>query len=185
MVSPDAPRSSLPPVPRKVATVADLWQTLVDLFWSLVTLLDLLLHLVMAWALLIAWVAWWLWGVNWVHAWDWLRRGAWVAVVLLVVLGALVWSQVAPGELNLGLARVPNFWWQLVATALLACLALFCGWVQGVMGWLPADVPVYPAEATHDDTHGHEHPVGAQHGHDEYHEDEPQAEDGDQGLGHG
>jgi len=144
--------------------VADQWQTLV------LTVL-----------LLIAWVAWWLWAVNWVRAWDWLGRGAWVAVVLLVLLAALVWSLVAPGQLDLGFTEVPNFWWQLVGAALLAGLALFCGWVQGVAGWMPADVPVYPADATHDDTHGHEHPVGALHSHDQFHEDEPQAED----AGHG
>ena len=146
--------------------MADQWQTLV---------LGLLL--------LLGWVAWWLWGVNWVTAWDWLGRGAWVALVLLVVIAALVWSQIAPAPLRLGFVEVGNFWWQLVATGLLACLALFCGWVQGVMGWMPADVPIYPAEATHDDTHGHEHPVGALHGHDQFHEDEPQAEE-DQHGGH-
>ena len=133
--------------------------------------------LVLGSLLLLGWVAWWLWGVNWVTAWDWLGRGAWVAVVLLVVLAALVWSRIAPVE-------VGNFWWQLVGTSLLACLALFCGWLQGVMGWMPADIPIYPAEATHDDTHGHEHPVGALHGHDQFHEDEPQAEDDGHGGHH-
>ena len=163
--------------------MADLWQTLVALFWNLVALLDILLHLAMAWGLLIAWVGWWLWAVNWVHAWDWLRRGAWVAVVLLVIIAALVWSQIAPSSLNLGFTRVPNFWWQLGGTSLLAGIALFCGWLQGVMGCMPADVPIYPGGATADDTHGHEHPVGALHGHDAFHEDEPQAEDN--GHGHG
>jgi hypothetical protein len=127
--------------------------------------------------LLLAWAAWWLWAVNWVKAFEWLAQGAWVAVVLLVIVGALVWSQIGPGELDVGLARLPNFWWQLGGTALLACLALFCGWLQGVLGVMPADVPVYPAGATADDTHGHEHPVGTFHGHEEYHADEPQAEE--------
>jgi len=139
--------------------VADHWQTLV---------LELLL--------LFAWVAWWLWTVNWVTAWDWLARGAWVGVVLLVVVAALVWSQIGPRELDVGFTQVPNFWWQLAATALLAGVALFCGWVQGVAGWMPADIPIYPPEAMHDDTHGHEHPVGTFHGHEEFHADEPQAE---------
>ena len=133
--------------------MADLWQSLVDLFWNLVSLLDVLLHLLMTWALLIAWVAWWLWGVNWVHAWDWLRRGAWVAVVLMVLIAALVWSQIAPSDLNLGFTHVPNFWWQLVGTALLACLALFCGWLQGVLQWAPADVSLEPPEPSHDHAH--------------------------------
>jgi hypothetical protein len=153
-------------VPRKVVTVAHQWQTLV---------LELIL--------LAAWVAWWLWAVNWVKAWEWLARGAWVAVLLLVFLAALVWSKIGSRELDLGFVQLPNFWWQLGGTALLTCLALFCGWVQGVAGWMPGDVPIYPAEATADDTHGHEHPVGALHGHDAFHEDEPQAEDN--GHGHG
>jgi ABC-type nickel/cobalt efflux system permease component RcnA len=125
--------------------------------------------LVLGLLLLLAWVAWWLWGVNWVTAWDWLGRGAWVAVVLLVIVAALVWSRIAP-------VAVGNFWRQLVGTTFLACLALFCGWLQGVMGWTPAEIPVYPAGATHDDTHGHEHPVGTFHGHEQFHADEPQAE---------
>jgi hypothetical protein len=150
----------------KVLTVADQWQTLV---------LELIL--------LAGWVAWWLWAVNWVHAWDWLARGAWVAVLLLVFLGALVWSRIDPKELDLTFTRLPNFWWQLGGTAVLACIALFCGWLQGVAGWMPADIPIYPADPTHDETGGHEHPVGALHGHDNYHEDEPQA--GHNGHGHG
>jgi len=139
--------------------VADQWQTLVlELF------------------LLLAWVGWWLCAVNWVKAWDWLAQGAWMGVVLLVVLGAIVWSQIAPSELSLGIGHIANFWWQLGATTLLACLALFCGWLQGVLGWLPDEVPIYPEGATADDTHGHEHPVGALHSHDQFHEDEPQTE---------
>ena len=112
-------------------------------------------------------------GIGWL-------RGFWVGVVLLVFIGALVWSKIAPGALSLGFTELPNFWWHLIGAALLACLALFCGWLQGVLGWMPADVPIYPESATADDTHGHEHPVGALHGHDQFHEDEPQAD----GHGH-
>ena len=101
-----------------------------------------------------------------------------------VIIAALVWSQIAPSSLNLGFTRVPNFWWQLGGTSLLAGIALFCGWLQGVMGCMPADVPIYPGGATADDTHGHEHPVGAMHGHDQFHEDEPQAEDNGHGGHH-
>jgi hypothetical protein len=147
-------------------TVAHQWQTLV---------LELLL--------LAAWVAWWLWAVNWVRAWEWLARGAWVAVVLLVFLAALVWSKISPRDLDLGFVLLPNFVWKLGGTALLACLALFCGWVQGVAGWTPDEVPIYPADATADHTHGHEHPVGALHGHDAFHEEEPQADNNGHGPG--
>jgi hypothetical protein len=121
-----------------VATVADRWWTLV---------LELLL--------LGGWIAWWLCAVNWVKAWDWLARGAWVAVLLLVFLGALVWSRIEVDEFDLGFTRVPNFWWQFVGTALLACLALFCGWLQGILGWMPADIPIYPPEEPHAEDHGH------------------------------
>ena len=126
--------------------------------------------------LLLAWVGWWLFAVNWIVAWDWLRRGAWVGVVLLAVMAALAWSQIAPSNLSLGFAAAPNFWWQLAATAVLVGLAFFSGWLQGVIGWMPANISIYPAEATHDDTHGHEHPVGALHSHDRFHEDKPQTE---------
>lgn len=139
--------------------------------------------LVLGLLLLIAWVAWWLWGVNWVKAWDWLARGAWVAVVLLVILGALVLSQIASYPLNLRVAEVPNFWWQLGGTTILACIALFCGWLQGVMGWMPSEIPTYPPDATHDDARGHEHPVGTFHGHEHAHADEPQAEEDEPGHG--
>ena len=130
--------------------------------------------LVLLLVLLLAWVAWWLLGVNWVKAWNWLAQGAWVAVLLLVVLAALVWSQVAPHDLDIGFTRVPNFWWQVGGAALLAGLALFCGWVQGVMGWTPQEYPIYPAENHSDLSHGHEHPVGMAHGHEAAHADEPQ-----------
>jgi hypothetical protein len=106
-----------------------------------------------------------------------LRQGAWVGLVLLVVLSALVWSQVAPHNLNIGFTQIPNFWWQLVGTTLLACLTLFCGWLQGYMGWTPAEIPIYPDE---DDHHGHEdahahgaeahaHAPAAAHGHGGHH----------------
>ncbi len=140
--------------------MSDLWQTFVHLVENLGELLYLLLLLAMTWALLLAWVAWWLWGVNWHRAWPVLRQGAWVGLVMLVVLGALVWSQVAPHSLNVGFAQVPNFWWQLTGVSLLAGLTLFCGWLQGYMGWAPADIPIYPTD--HDPGHAYE----ARPGHD-------------------
>jgi hypothetical protein len=174
MVSPGEP--ALPDPSRltcEVTAVAEQqWQAFLDLLNSLRLLLDGLLHLVLAWALLIAWVAWWLGGVNWNKAWAALAQGAWVPVVLFVVVGAMVWSQLAPSSLSLGFTSVPNFWWQFGGVALLAGGTLFLGWLQGAMGWTPPEVPVEPADPEH--THGHEHPVGTLHGHDYAHADEPQ-----------
>ncbi|HEX4589410.1 MAG TPA: hypothetical protein VH120_05745, partial [Gemmataceae bacterium] len=79
---------------------------------------------------LVAFVAWCLWGVDWRRAWPILAVGAWIPVALLVVTAALVWSRLAPRE-------VANFWRHLGVVGLLAALALFCGWLQGVLGWAP------------------------------------------------
>jgi hypothetical protein len=147
----------------------NLWQMLVSLGLVLV----ILLFLALRWSLLIAWVAWWLWGVNWRRAWPVLAVGAWVPVVLLIVTAALVWSRLSPSTCDcLGFMTVGNFWWQLGAVSLLAAMAIFCGWVQGVFGWAPEDVSFEPPDP--DPTHGHEHPVGSLHGHDFAHADEPQ-----------
>src|SRR5262245_27628023 len=107
------------------------------------------------WWLVLLWIAWWLWAVNWSKAWPVLSRGAWVPFVLVVVLAALAWSQVAPSSGTLfGVLALTNFWWQLVASAALAATALFCGWLQGLMGWTPTDVSL-AVHAAADDGDGH------------------------------
>jgi hypothetical protein len=111
-------------------------------------------------AFVIAWVAWWLLGMNWKKGWAALAEGAWVPLVLLGVLVALVWSQMAPGPL----ASLPNFWWQLGAVTMLISSMLFCGWLQGYFGWTPQEVEIEPA-AHADHEHGHEgHGPDAGHG---------------------
>jgi hypothetical protein len=133
------------------------------------------LHQVMPlWPLVLVWVAWWLGAVNWRKVWPILARGAWAAVVLLILLVALVWSQLAKAEGEiLGFSPVPNFLWQLGDVTLLALSALLCGWLQTISGWAPADINLEPPPGTAD-THGHEHPVGTLHGHDYAHSDEEQ-----------
>src|SRR5206468_12679263 len=107
------------------------------------------------WLLLIGWAAWWLWGVNWKQAWAVLALGAWLPVLLLMIASALVWSQIAPSDCScLGFVTVPNFWWQLGGVGLLAAITLFCGWVQGVFGWAPAEIDLEPPP-TADDGQGH------------------------------
>ena len=102
--------------------------------------------LVLAWSLLLAWVAWWLLGVNWKKAWAVLAEGAWMPLLFIGVVAALAWSQMAPSDCScLGFVTVPNFWWQLGGVGLLAAATFFCGWLQGALGWTPADIDLEPA----------------------------------------
>jgi hypothetical protein len=135
----------------------DIFYTLVQLVETLYTLVVQTGLLALRHALLLVWVAWWLWGVNWGKAWGVLARGGWMVVVLLTVVTALVWASIAPGTFDvLGLFTLANFWWQLAAVTLIVLLALFCGWVQGRMGWQPAEIDLEPpAPAVHHDHHGH------------------------------
>jgi hypothetical protein len=136
--------------------VTDLWEPLTALVVNLGRVLAALLWWALSYSLAIAWVAWWLWGVNWRTLWPVLARGAWVVAVLAIVVVALVWSQMAPSTCNcLGIITVPNFWWQLGAVSLLACLTLFCGWLQGVFGWQPAEIPLEPPAEAAGAAHGH------------------------------
>jgi hypothetical protein len=108
----------------------------------------------------LVWLAWWTWGANWNNIWPVLRRGGWLVVVLIMILAALAWSQMAPGEWHgLGILVLPNFWWQLCAVGLLTGLTLLCGYLQGVFAWQPAEIPLEPADTVH---HGVEN---AHHGH--------------------
>jgi len=92
------------------------------------------------------WCAWWLFCVDWTKAWPVLAKGGWAVCVLMAFLAALVWSALFPHR--------PNFWWQLGAVSLLAAAALVCGWLQGVLGWTPAEVTFDPPADAHDG-HGH------------------------------
>jgi hypothetical protein len=100
------------------------------------------------------WVAWCLWCVNWKKAWPVLSQGAWTGVVLLMLIAALVWAEIEPGPYPLFDERViPNFWWQLLCVATISALGLFCGWLQGLLGWTPMEVALEPA-AGHSPNHG-------------------------------
>ena len=92
------------------------------------------------------WIVWWLWAVNWQKLWPVLAGGAWAPAVLLFLMGAVVWSRIAPGR----------FGWQLGAVAVLAILALFCGWLQGQLHWTPKEISIEPPAGA-DEGHGHSH----------------------------
>ena len=132
--------------------LATFWQLVIDLGKLLVEILALALN----WSLLLAWFGWWLFGVNWKKLWHALAMGAWVPLVLLMVLSALVWSRLDPTDCEcLGFVTVPNFWWHLGGVSLLVAVTFFCGWVQGVCCWEPAEVNLEPpAHAPH---HAHAH----------------------------
>jgi hypothetical protein len=105
------------------------------------------------------WCVWWLFAVDWAKAWPVLSWGGWAPVVLLVVVSAYAWSQIAPGDCGcLRFVRIPSGWWHLGSTAGLALLALFCGWLQAVLHCAPAEVAIEPpghGSAAHGHGHGH------------------------------
>jgi hypothetical protein len=131
---------------RKVATVSEFTQWLQRNSDTLQWLLALM-----------AWVIWWLWAVNWTKAWAALAQGAWVGLVLLVLLASMVWSHIDPSPwIVSGIGSVSSSWACLSIVCGMTALALFCGWLQGVMGWTPAEVELEPAEE-HALDHGHGH----------------------------
>jgi len=138
--------------------VEDLLQAVWQVVYSLGKVAALLLQLIAGSALLVVWVAWWLWGVNWQKTWPVLKKGAWLPLVLLVNVAALVWSQIAPSDYVLtGSVVIPNFWWQLSAVTLLVLLTLFCGWLQGIFACEPPELSLEPPAPIGDHGHGHGH----------------------------
>jgi hypothetical protein len=114
-----------------------------------------ILGILLSWLPLALWVVWWLLAVNWKKAWSALAQGAWLAVLLLMFLTTLVWSYLDPSPLTLaGAGSIPAFWWRLGCVCALTLVALFCGWLQGTLGWTPPEIELEPAEA-HADGHGH------------------------------
>jgi hypothetical protein len=135
--------------------LAGIWQNLLALVSNLFDLVVLILALACRYTLLIVWVGWWLLGVNWKKTWPVLAQGAWVPVVLLMIVVTLVWANLAPSPCNcLGFLTVPNGWWQLGSVSALVALALFCGWLQGQAGWEPPEIDLEPPAAA---SHDHEH----------------------------
>jgi hypothetical protein len=131
-----------------------LWQTLGQLFAVLGQLAVQLLELGAHWLLLIFWVAWWLCAVNWQKLWPFLARGGWAPLVLLILMVSFAWSIIQPTPPEF-LDGIPTFWWQLGYVSVLVGLALFCGWLQGLLGWTPAEIDLEPP--VHDEAGGHTH----------------------------
>jgi hypothetical protein len=107
----------------------------------------------------VLWIAWWLWCVDWRKLWPTLGSGAWAPAVLLVAMGGVVWGRLDPRDLTWPGFYVPSMAWHVLAAICLGCLAMICGWLQGVFGWVPPEFPVHPPALAH----GHGHSDG--HGH--------------------
>jgi hypothetical protein len=104
------------------------------------------------------WCVWWLWGVNWRKAWPMLAEGGWAPVVLLMLMASMAWTAIDARPYDcLGMATIPNGWWQLGAVCMLTALALFCGWLQGYFGWTPGEVSIEPPPDSHELHDGHAH----------------------------
>lgn len=102
--------------------------------------------------------------VNWRRFWPVLRGGGAVSFALLLILVALVWSQIAPAEATFGPGiTIGNFWWQLLTVLVVAGVALLAGWIQDRYGWYPPEYTLEPAVV-----HGHAHD-GHDHGSDHHH----------------
>ena len=128
----------------------DLWWSFAAFLGQLGTLLAMLGRALLPWLPAGLWCAWWLWCVNWKRAFPVLKKGGWVVVVLVVLASALAWSGAFPSSGPFPRLPLANFWWQLGACATLALVALFCGWLQGVLGWTPREVSLEPPPASHD-----------------------------------
>lgn len=128
----------------------ELLETLWQLVVVLCSLVREILELALRWSLVIVWIAWWLWGVNWKRAWPVLRAGAWAPLLLLMLLVALVWSQLSPSDL-----QIANFLARLGMVAFWVGVALLCGALQGAFGWEPAEINLEPPAVGHG--HGAHH----------------------------
>ncbi len=102
------------------------------------------------------WCVFWLCAADWTKMWPVLKRGAWLPLVLLMLMVALVWSELAPHDFSLGgMGRVPNFWYQLVLVSGLVAMALFSGWLQGIWHCRPGEIAFEPPGSGATGSHGH------------------------------
>jgi hypothetical protein len=142
-----------------------LFQSLVNVFWSLVDVVVALLLVVLPWLPVLCWIGFWLFAVNWAKVFPVLWRGGFIGVLLLMFVAVLIWGSVAPpvdGKHVLLQLTVGNYFGKFVYVTMLTCIALLCGSVQlsGAFGRLTE----FPEEPAGDD-HGHGHHG---HGHDSH-----------------
>ena len=139
--------------------VIELFQSLVNVFWSVLNVVVALFRVIVPWLPLFAWIAFWSLAVNWAKAFDILRKGGFIGVLLLMFVAVLVWGAVAPpieGTHTLFGLTVSNFAGKFIYVTLLTCISLLCGSVQmsGTFGSL--------IDFSDDDEPAHDHSHGAQ-----------------------
>jgi hypothetical protein len=127
--------------------VADLLQTLEQLVVLLGTLVVQIFELGVQYSLLLVFLAFSLFAINWKKMWPTLAEGAWVGLVLIAILIALVWTMLDPAS---------NFLYRLGGMALVVGAVLFLGWLQGVLRCTPPEISLEPP-AGDDHGHGHHH----------------------------
>lgn len=113
--------------------VIELFQSLVNVLWSLLDVVVALVRVIIPWLPLLAWIAYWSLAVNWFRAFDVLRRGGFLGVLLLMFLAVLVWGAVAPpvdGAHTVFGLTVSNYPGKFIYVTMLTCIALLCGSVQ-------------------------------------------------------
>lgn len=140
-----------------------LFNSLLDVFWSLLNVVVSLVHLVLPWLPLLAWIGYWAFAVNWAKAFPILRRGGMIGVFLLMFVAVMVWGAIAPpvdGKHVLFGLSVSNYAGKFIYVTMLTCITLLCGSAQlsGAFGRFGE----FPEESS-DDDHGHGHGHG---GHD-------------------
>lgn len=113
--------------------VIELFQSLVNVFWSLLDVVVALVKVVLPWLPLLAWIGYWSLAVNWAKSFDILRRGGFIGVLLLMFVAVIVWGAVAPpvdGVHTLFGLTVSNYAGKFIYVTMLTCIALLCGSVQ-------------------------------------------------------
>lgn len=111
----------------------ELFQSLVNVFWSVLDVVLALVQVILPWLPLLAWIAFWSLAVNWVRTFDILRRGGFIGVLLLMFLAVVVWGAVAPpieGSHTVFGLTVSNYAGKFIYVTMLTCIALLCGSVQ-------------------------------------------------------
>ncbi len=142
--------------------VINLFQSLENVFWSLLDVVMALVFVVLPWLPLLAWVAFWSFAVNWARTFDVLRKGGFIGVLLLMFAAVLIWGAVAPpieGTHTLFGLTVSNYSGKFIYVTMLTCIALLCGSVQ-MSGTFGSLIDFSNEDAAEDD-HGHGHDAHA------------------------
>ena len=139
--------------------VINLFQSLENVFWSLLDVVMALVFVVLPWLPLLAWVAFWSFAVNWARTFDVLRKGGFIGVLLLMFAAVLIWGAVAPpieGTHTLFGLTVSNYAGKFIYVTMLTCIALLCGSVQ-MSGTFGSLIDFSNEDAAEDDLgHGHD-----------------------------